>query len=95
MATEHLTSTPEGVFRCRYNGIEVTPPLCILKYPFKEEVTWDVSVMIGAESLKEKFASGKIEEITTPAGKFKAARDLCSEFTTSGTKIKDKNMVRT
>ena len=43
VATEHLTSSAEGVFRCRYNGIEVSPPLCIFKYPIKENATWEAA----------------------------------------------------
>jgi len=33
-STEHLASTPKGVFRHRAKGVEVNPPVCILKYPF-------------------------------------------------------------
>src|SRR5262245_60955043 len=28
-ATEHLRTTPKGIFRHRYNGMDVSPPLCL------------------------------------------------------------------
>lgn len=89
VASEHLNSTPEGVFRCRYNGIEVSPPLCILKYPVVENGTWTMDTSIGAQKLKVKSVTGKFEEVTTPAGKYKAA-PVVTETEVSGTKIKAK-----
>ena len=85
-ATEHLTSTAEGVFRCRYNGVEVSPPLCILQYPFKEDATWEANPTIGAQALKVKLVSAKLEEVATPVGKYKAA-PVVSETIVNGTKI--------
>ena len=89
VSTEHLSSTAEGVFRCRYNGIEVEPPLCIFKYPMKEEATWEAEAKIGPQQLKVKSTSGKLVEVTTPAGKYKAA-PVVTETEINGTKIKTK-----
>jgi hypothetical protein len=89
VATEHLTSTAEGVFRCRYNGVEVSPPLCILKYPFKADATWEADATIGAQNLKVKLVSAKLADVTTPAGKYKAA-PVETETSVNGTKIKAK-----
>jgi hypothetical protein len=89
VATEHLSSTAEGVFRCRYNGTEVEPPLCIFKYPMKEEATWEAEAKIGPQQLKVKSASGKLVEVTTPAGKYKAA-PVVTETAVGETKIKAK-----
>src|SRR5262245_1755100 len=36
VATDYLSANNEGVFRNRYNDIEVSPPVCLLKYPPKE-----------------------------------------------------------
>ena len=89
VASEHLTSTAEGVFRCRYNGVEVSPPVCILKYPFKENAMWEANATVGSEQLKLKGVSGKLEQVTTPAGKYMAA-SVVTETTVQGTKIKAK-----
>jgi hypothetical protein len=89
VSTEHLSSTAEGVFRCRYNGTEIEPPLCIFKYPMKEEAMWEAEAKIGPQQLKVKSTSGKLVEVTTPAGKYKAA-PVVTETAVGGTKIKAK-----
>src|SRR5689334_6147040 len=40
VATEHLRTTDEGVFRYRYNGSDVVPPVCVIKFPIKDGDTW-------------------------------------------------------
>jgi hypothetical protein len=35
VATEHLQQNDKGVFRHRFNGLEVEPPLELLRYPAK------------------------------------------------------------
>ena len=44
----------QGVFRHRVNGIELTPPACLLKYPLKKGETWETESTIGNEPLKIK-----------------------------------------
>jgi hypothetical protein len=89
VATEHLMISTEGVFRCRYNGVEVSPPVCILKYPIKEEAMWETDTKIGGQQLKIKSSTGKFEEVTTPAGKYKTA-PVVTETDVTGTTIKAK-----
>ena len=72
VSTEHLVSTPEGVFRCRDNGIEAVPPVCILKYPLREGTRWELTTTIGGQTLEMKLEAGRVEELTTLAGKFHA-----------------------
>jgi hypothetical protein len=71
-ATEHLTVTDKGVFRNRINGIEITPPVCLLKFPVKDGESWDADVKIGEEKVTFKAKAGKEEEVEVPAGKYKA-----------------------
>ena len=47
--TEHLRVTDEGVFRCRYNGGELDPPVCVIKFPLKEGETWQGKTGRGKE----------------------------------------------
>jgi hypothetical protein len=89
VATEHLMSSTEGVFRCRYNGVEVSPPVCILKFPVKEQATWETDTKIGGQEVKIKSTSGKFEDVTTAAGKYKTAPVL-TETDVNGTTIKAK-----
>ena len=93
MATEHLNSTPEGVFRCKYNGVDCTPPLCIFKYPFKEEAMWEADATIGVQQLNAKFVTTNFEMVTTPAGKYKTA-PVELDVIVNGTKIKTKFWLR-
>lgn len=71
MATEHLISEKNGVFRHRFNGMEVNPPICILKYPLKCGEWWESETTIDANKIKViGRASDGVAEV--PAGKFKA-----------------------
>jgi hypothetical protein len=71
-ASEHLRTTPQGVFRHRYNGIAVSPPLCLLKYPVKDGESWATDIKIGGMQLKVRCRVGGAEEVEVPAGKYKA-----------------------
>ena len=72
--TDHMLATNRGVFRHRANGIELAPPICLLKYPVTKDETWETDTTIGNESVKVKVKAGDVEEITVPAGKYKAVR---------------------
>jgi hypothetical protein len=71
VATEHLSSTDKGIFRHRLNGIEVSPPLCLLQHPFKKGETWETALKLGAQTAKVTCRADS-EEVTVPAGKYKA-----------------------
>jgi hypothetical protein len=70
--TEHLIGTPMGVFRYRMRDIEVSPPVCFLKYPFREGEAWVAEPKIGRLQLKMSFQSGRAEQVTSIAGKYDA-----------------------
>jgi len=72
--TEHLTATEKGVFRYRVDGTELSPPVCVLKYPLKKDDTWETESTIANEQIKVKAKVLGAEEITVPAGKYKAFR---------------------
>jgi hypothetical protein len=70
VATEHLRTTAEGVFRHKTNGVDVMPPLQVLRFPIKDGETWKGNSTVGTEKLSTTCAVGK-DEVTVPAGKFK------------------------
>jgi hypothetical protein len=72
-ATEHLNVTEKGIFRNRYNGTEVSPPICILKFPIKKGSTWKTESKVGDEKLSVSCKSDE-DEIEVPAGKFKTVK---------------------
>jgi len=73
-ATEHLAATDKGIFRHRVNGIVLSPPVCFLKYPLKKNETWETASTIANEQLKIKGKVIDTEEVTVPAGTYKAFR---------------------
>ena len=73
-ATEHLTTTDKGIFRNRTNGVEISPPICLLKYPVTKGETWESEATLGNQQMKVKSKSVDIAEVTVPAGKYKAVR---------------------
>jgi hypothetical protein len=72
--TEHITVTDKGIFRHRTNGVECSPPVCLLKYPFKKDETWETDTTIGNETVKGKAKAVGSEEVTVPAGKYKTVK---------------------
>jgi hypothetical protein len=68
--SEHLASTEKGVFRHRINGIEISPALCLIKYPVKDGESWETEIKVGEEMAKAVCRVGK-DEIEVPAGKYK------------------------
>lgn len=73
VASEHLSITDKGIFRNRYNGTEVSPPICMLKFPIKKGSTWKVESKVSEEKLSVSCKSDE-EEIEVPAGKFKTVK---------------------
>jgi hypothetical protein len=70
--TEHLAISETGVFRHRFNGVEVDPPVRIIPYPFKPGASWTVKTKLGTETVEIKGVAGEPTEVDVPAGKFKA-----------------------
>jgi hypothetical protein len=83
--TEHVTATEKGVFRHRMNGIELSPPVCILKYPYKKDDTWEGETTVGAEKIMVKGKALGDEEVSVPAGKYKTVK---ADTETSGAGMK-------
>ncbi|MBL8829944.1 MAG: hypothetical protein JNM18_23395 [Planctomycetaceae bacterium] len=73
-ATEHLTSTTTGVFRTKFNGSDVNPPICLLKLPVKVGDEWKDTNKIGNDELKTTCKVEAAETIEVPAGKFDTLR---------------------
>ena len=46
----------------------------MLKYPFKKDETWEVETTLGAEKMTVKVKASESEDVTVPAGKYKAIK---------------------
>ena len=72
-ATEHLRQTSEGIFRHRKNGQDITPPICLRKYPINGNAKWEGEMTLDAKKAKYTCDS-KEESVEVTAGKFKTIR---------------------
>jgi hypothetical protein len=70
-AVEHLQVTDKGVFRHKYNNVDVDPPFQVLRFPMKDGDSWSMDNTIAGQSLSSKIKVSK-EDVTVPAGKYKA-----------------------
>jgi hypothetical protein len=67
--TEHLANTPEGLYRYRSQGIAITPPLRLLRYPVKEGDTWEDTITSSGQRVQVNCRVGS-EQVTVPAGSY-------------------------
>lgn len=72
-ATEHLSNNKQGLARHRNNGIDLTPPLRLLRNPVKIGDQWQQQVEHGGTKLKTTCKTSA-EVIETPLGKFDVVR---------------------
>ncbi|QDT31789.1 hypothetical protein [Thalassoglobus polymorphus] len=72
-ATEHMSQTKQGLFRNRFNGAKVSPPIQLLKFPIKKGEKWESETSIAGQQISVKCAVD-LEEIEVAAGKFKAVK---------------------
>jgi hypothetical protein len=71
-ATEHIESNEKGIFRHKFNMLDVKPALPLLKYPVKKGDAWVSDVEMGGQKVKAD-TKVNLEEVTVPAGKYEAA----------------------
>jgi hypothetical protein len=84
ITTEHLSTTAKGVFRHRFNGIDVSPPLCLLRFPIKTGETWESPMKVGDEQ-GTMVCRVDSDEIEVPAGKHKTVWSELEFFDRAGT----------
>jgi hypothetical protein len=77
MATEHMVSNKDGVFRHQLNGEALPQPICVLKGQARVGDSWQISDTEEGVEVIIKAKVIALEEIVVPAGKFKA---LCVEY---------------
>jgi hypothetical protein len=71
-ATEYVGVDTGGVYKYRYNGVELSPPVCLLRFPIKSGSTWETETKTGTQQITIKAEAGGEEEVQVPAGKYKA-----------------------
>ncbi len=72
-ATEHMSQTKSGLFRNRFNGAKVSPPIQLLKFPIKKGEKWDSETSIAGQKISVNCVVD-LDEVEVPAGKFKTVK---------------------
>jgi hypothetical protein len=88
--TEQLSSNAKGVFRHSFNGVPVDPPILALKLPVKKGESWEAEIDIGGQKVKANMKVEGEQEVTVPAGKYKAVA-VAMEAAVMGQQIKATN----
>lgn len=86
VATEHLRQDGKGIFRYRNNGAEISPPICLLKYPVKDKDKWEGDIKVGNDKGKY-FCETKEENVEVPAGKFEKAIKVSIRLESKGQNV--------
>ena len=75
VAVEHLKQKEDGVYRYRNNGTDISPPLCLLKYPITTAEGTDEMVRRSTPAKKGTYTAEATEEkVDVPLGKFDAVK---------------------
>ena len=85
-ATGQVGVEAGGVFRYGFKGTEVSPPVCLLKYPVKEGSSWETETTIGNQQYTVSARTRSAEEVQVPAGKYQAI-PVKIETTVKGDKV--------
>jgi hypothetical protein len=88
--SEHLAATPTGVYRYSFSSATPDKPLLVLKLPLKSGETWTVDSRALGDTLKGTYKVGKEEEVTVPAGKYKAFPVITDDLEAAGLKVYEK-----
>ena len=54
------------------NAVDLSPPICLIKYPLKSGQTWGGEMKVRGQSVKVECSEGEAEDIQVPAGKYRA-----------------------
>jgi hypothetical protein len=87
VATEHVAPLKDGIYRFKFNGNVVEPPLCFCKLPVKKGEKWKADFKVGGTAASVTFEATE-EEVKVPAGKYPTVA-------VHGTVTENKNTVRT
>jgi hypothetical protein len=86
VATEHIAVQKDGVYRYTMAGQTADPAVRFIKLPLKKGDTWKVSSKIGGQELNVEYTGGD-QEVTVPAGTYKAVFTKTNEFEAGGQKM--------
>jgi hypothetical protein len=71
IASEHIRVTKDGIYRHTINGVNIEPPVLLMKLPPKKDDTWEVKSKLGKQMMTGKMVTQE-EKVEVPAGKYEA-----------------------
>jgi hypothetical protein len=83
LASDTVVVTADGIYRAAINGLKPDAPVCFFKLPPKKGQKWEVDTKIQGQLVKGTFTTDE-EEVTVPAGKYKAIKVEAKDFTIGG-----------
>jgi len=86
VASESLVANDKGLFRYRYNGIEIAPPIMLLRNPVRVGDSWSAETQIGGQKMNVSCRVAE-EKVTVKAGEFQTIK-LSVETAAEGVQIK-------
>jgi hypothetical protein len=85
VASETVVVQDDGLYRTTVNGVKSDAPVRFLKLPPKKGESWEVETKIQGQAVKGTFSADE-EEVTVPAGKYKAIKVEAKDFSVAGLK---------
>lgn len=85
--TELISVKADGVFRYSFRNAVADKPVQILKLPPKAGETWKIDSKALGDSLQGTYKVGKEEDITVPAGTYKAFPVVTDDLDVAGIKV--------
>jgi hypothetical protein len=86
VVSESLVANDKGLFRYRYNGIEIAPPIMLLRNPVRVGDSWSAETEIGGQKVTVSCRVAE-EKVSVKAGEFQTIK-LAVETTADGVQIK-------
>ncbi len=91
VASEHVAVKDDGIYRYKYNNIEINPPLKFLELPAAPDKKWQVDSKASTPSggelvLKGEFTT-KSEKVKVPAGDYQAISASSTGFEVMSQKL--------
>jgi hypothetical protein len=86
VAAEHVLVKDDGIYRTTFMGIKPDAPVRFLKLPAKKGEKWTVDTKVQDQPIKGTFITEE-DEVTVPAGKFKALKAEAKDFSAAGMKM--------
>jgi len=74
ISEEDISTNAQGAFRQRESGQEVTPPLCLIKYPVKVGDEWETPTKRGKLAVTITGRVDKLEEIEVAGRKYQTVK---------------------